>query len=73
VKAKTRRSTPVVLVGLGVHVLDACVRQHDRRALRARRTPTGFNRHPTPLTGANLSATRHAKMRREKLSMTAWR
>jgi hypothetical protein len=27
----------------------------------------------TLLTGANVSATRHAKMRREKLSITAWR
>jgi hypothetical protein len=27
----------------------------------------------TLLTGANVSATRHAKMRREKLSTTAWR
>ena len=27
----------------------------------------------TLLPGANVSATRHAKMRREKLSITAWR
>jgi hypothetical protein len=27
----------------------------------------------TVFTGANVAATRHAKMRREKLSMTAWR
>src|SRR5216683_7495695 len=27
----------------------------------------------TLLTGANVSATRHAKIRREKLSITAWR
>ena len=27
----------------------------------------------TLFTGANVSATRHAKIRREKLSITAWR
>src|SRR5215469_16583163 len=31
------------------------------------------NSTTTVFTGANVSATRHAKMRREKLSMTAWR
>ena len=35
VKAKTRRSTPLgnQVVDLGIHVLDARVRQHDRRRL----------------------------------------
>jgi hypothetical protein len=60
-------------VDLGVHVLHARVGQHDRRCRGGRRTPTGSTSTATLFTGAHVSATRHAKIRREKLSITACR
>jgi hypothetical protein len=47
------------VVDVGIHVLDARVRQQDRRRFVG--------------TGAHVSATRHAKIRREQLSITACR
>ena len=61
------------LVDLGIHVLDAASANttgvvSDGVAPRLASTSTA-----TLFTGANVSATRHAKIRREKLSITACR
>ena len=61
-------------VDLGVHVLDARIRQHDRGASSEGVAPRlASSSTATLFTGANVSATRHAKIRREKLSITACR
>ena len=60
------------VVDLGIHVLDARVRQHDRRLVADGVAPRPASTSTATLfTGANVSATRHAKIRREKLSITA--
>src|SRR5262249_8676863 len=69
--AQNSRSEQVV--DLGIPVLDARVGQHDRSRHEGV-APRLASTSTAPLfTGANVSATRHAKMRREKLSITACR
>jgi hypothetical protein len=60
-------------VDLSVQVLHARIRQHDGAVSEGAAARLASSSTLTLFTGANVSATRHAKMRREKLSMTAWR
>jgi hypothetical protein len=60
-------------VDLGVHVFDARVRQHEGALVERVAPRLASSSTATLLTGANVSATRHARIRREKLSITACR
>jgi hypothetical protein len=75
VKARTRRSTPVVISSSTCAFTFSTPASANTTGVvsegvapRLASTSTA-----TLFSGANVSATRHAKMRREKLSMTAWR
>src|SRR5262245_29889943 len=75
VNARTRRSTPVVISASTWALTFSTPASasttgivSDGAAPRPASTSTA-----TLFTGANVSATRHASIRREKLSMTAWR
>jgi len=58
-------------VDLGVHVFNACVCQHEGALVERVAPRLASSSTATLLTGANVSATRHARIRREKLSITA--
>src|SRR5712692_8341610 len=70
VKAKTRRSTPVVIRSSTCSFTFSSPRPPTRpeSSLRAVAPRLAATRTATLFTGANVSATRHAKIRREKLS-----
>src|SRR5713226_6821610 len=61
------------VIDLGVHILHAGIRQYDRGGVWGAAARLASSSTVTLFTGANVSTTRHAKMRREKLSITAWR
>src|SRR6516164_4846347 len=75
VNANTRRSTPVVIRSSTSALTFSTPASANTTGVGSERVAPRLasTRTATLLTGANVSATRHAKMRREKLSITAWR
>ena len=73
VNAKTRRKSTRgdQLVDIGIHVLDSRVRQHHRRRCGRRRGPTGFDKDRHAVQRRKRLSDPHARIRREKLSITA--
>ena len=75
VNAKTRRSTPVdIRSSTWAFTFSTPASANTTGVVSEGVAPRPASRSTTTLfTGANISATRHAKIRREKLSITAWR
>ena len=75
VKAKTRCSTPVVISSSTWAFTFSMPASANTTGVVSEGVAPRLASTSTAIlfTGANVSATRHAKMRREKLSMTAWR
>ena len=75
VKARTRHSTPVVIRSSTWPFTFSTPASANTTGVVSEGAAARLASSSTVtlLTGANVSATRHAKMRREKLSITAWR